>query len=265
MYVTKEKIIIILYILLSICIVLAIGFLLTGKVPEELFKDSKEEKKEDSKEDKKEDSKEDKKEGYENTNTKYAKKTIETNNNDPTILNENDVNVKNYNSNNYDVQYHDDVVKINQEKETPFLGTFMAKDNNNNIIGVPYTPSFTLPTYYKPGSNIFSSTNYVPNYEDSVYLSRTTGLSTLGKAYPTSKMAGGFCSYYENDQIKLEQLCNEVDNTTCSSVSCCVLLGGNKCVSGNKEGPTMKANYTDPTVINKDVYYYQGKCYGNCL
>jgi len=43
-----------------------------------------------------------------------------------------------------------------------------------------------------------------------------------------------------------------------------VLLGGQKCVAGNENGPTMKANYSDFLVLNKDFYYYQGKCYGNC-
>lgn len=248
MYVTKEKIIIIIYILITICIVLGIGFLITGKVPEELFKESKEEKKE----------------GYETQNTQYSKSFNDDNN--PVALNENDLSVKtNYNMNNYDVQYHDDAAELKKETETPFLGTFMAKDINNRIISVPYTPSLTLPTYYQPGSFVFGSTNYVPNYEDSVYLSRTTGLSSVAKAYPSSEMYGGFCNYYANDQIKLEQICNQLDGNTCASVSCCVSLGGNKCVTGNEKGPLMKANYTDPSVINKDVYYYQGKCYGNCL
>ena len=34
---------------------------------------------------------------------------------------------------------------------------------------------------------------------------------------------------------------------------------------GRKEnGPTNPANYSDHTLKNKDFYYYQGKCYGNC-
>ncbi len=62
----------------------------------------------------------------------------------------------------------------------------------------------------------------------------------------------------------LEMKCNSLDTETCSTTSCCVLLGGQKCVSGNLEGPTMKSNYSDIFIVNKDVYYYQGECYGNC-
>jgi hypothetical protein len=64
----------------------------------------------------------------------------------------------------------------------------------------------------------------------------------------------------------LEEKCNAVAPESCASTSCCVLLGGEKCVSGNENGPYMTANYTDYTLTarNKDFYYYQGKCYGNC-
>jgi hypothetical protein len=43
-----------------------------------------------------------------------------------------------------------------------------------------------------------------------------------------------------------------------------VLLGGSKCVSGNENGPSVKSNYSDILVRNKDSYMYMGKCYGNC-
>lgn len=259
MYITKEKLVSVFFIIVTICIVLACGFLITGKSPEEIFKEPNKKESKDSKE------------GYTTANTQYSSETItqediENNRDEEIEINPYDTNINKYDSGNYNVQYHDDAKDIYQKElsQKPFLGTVMVRDNSNNLISIPYTPSNVLPTYYQPGSFIFGSSSYVPNYEDSVYLSRTTGLSTVGESYPSSKKAGGFCDYYMNDPENIEQKCNKLKKDTCASVSCCVLLGGKKCVSGDEKGPVMKANYTDPSIINKDVYYYQGKCYGNC-
>lgn len=171
-----------------------------------------------------------------------------------------------YDSNNYNIQYHDDPTTAKNQGSiyNTAFGSMVVKDNSGNMVSMPYVPGQALPNYYKPGSFVFGATNFVPNYEDSVYLSRTTGLSSVAKAYPTSSFMGGFCTNYRVDKVKLEQKCNTLDAETCASTSCCVLFGGSKCVSGDQSGPMMKANYTDPSVLNKDVYYYQGKCYGNC-
>jgi hypothetical protein len=171
-----------------------------------------------------------------------------------------------YDSNNYNIQYHDDPTTAKNQGSiyNTAFGSMMVKDTSGNMVSLPYVPGQALPNYYQPGSFVFGATNFVPNYEDSVYLSRTTGLSTVAKAYPMSSFMGGFCTNYRVDKVKLEQKCNTLDAETCASTSCCVLFGGSKCVSGDQSGPIMKANYTDPSVLNKDVYYYQGKCYGNC-
>ena len=68
----------------------------------------------------------------------------------------------------------------------------------------------------------------------------------------------------KNNAIELETQCGKIPKDACAYTSCCVLLGGSKCVAGNQSGPTMKANYSDVSVLNRDYYYYQGKCYGNC-
>ena len=119
-------------------------------------------------------------------------------------------------------------------------------------------------TYYEPGTYIFGPSSYVPNYEDSVYLSSTTGQSTVMPVYNIAAMAVGFCAQNQHDKIAIEQNCNALDPNTCESTSCCVLLGGQKCVAGSVNGPNLKTNYSDVLVQNKDSYYYQGKCYGNC-
>jgi len=119
--------------------------------------------------------------------------------------------------------------------------------------------------YYNPASFRFgTSSTYVPNYEDSVYLSRTTGQSTIGEILNPAYMLGGMCDYYKNQPTQLEAACQKLDKNTCASTSCCVLLGGAKCVSGTEQGPTVKSNFSDIYVRNRDYYYYQGKCYGNC-
>jgi hypothetical protein len=171
-----------------------------------------------------------------------------------------------YNSDNLDLQYHDDANAIIKQDgiNSASFNSVNVLDQNGVMQSIPYSPAQSLPIYYSPGSFVFGASSYVPNYEDSVYLSRTTGLSTVGQAYVTSSMNGGFCNSMTNNSLSLEQKCQSLPSDVCSSTSCCVLLGGSKCVAGDGNGPTMKANYTDPSIINKDVYYYQGKCYGNC-
>ncbi len=120
------------------------------------------------------------------------------------------------------------------------------------------------PTYYQPGSYKFGSATYVPSYEDSVYLSKTTGQSSTSSYLDPATMMGGACSYYKDQPEKLEEMCLAIDKNNCGAMSCCVLLGGSKCVSGSALGPHNKLNYGDITLRDKDYYYHDGKCYGNC-
>jgi hypothetical protein len=120
------------------------------------------------------------------------------------------------------------------------------------------------PTYYEPGTYKFGSATYVPSYADSIYLSKTTGRSSTSSYLDAATMKGGACSYYKDQPEKLEEMCLAVDNNNCGAMSCCVLLGGSKCVSGDALGPRNKLNYGDITLRDKDYYYHDGKCYGNC-
>ena len=143
-----------------------------------------------------------------------------------------------YNSNNYNLKYHDDL-SLNDQ-----LGEIHPN-----------------PIYYQPGTFKYGGSTYVPTYEDSVYLSKTTILPT---ASPYKKESSDICSEYKFQPNKLENACNNMDTKTCKTSKCCVLLGGSKCVSGNDQGPTMKYNYSNYLVKNRDYYYYNGHCYGNC-
>ena len=137
-------------------------------------------------------------------------------------------------------------------------------DQQGNPVVIPYAAMQGTVTYYQPGSFPFGSSSYVPKYEDSVYLSRTTQLATTAPYVPSDGPLGA-CDAYKNLPSQQEEYCRSLDLNTCSSTSCCVLLGGAKCVAGNETGPIYKHNYGDYLLRNKDSYYYNGKCYGNCV
>ena len=162
-----------------------------------------------------------------------------------------------------DIQYHESEDQIRNQANDP-LGTTWIYDKDGNKVLYPATSVQGSMTYYTPGSYPFGTANYVPNYEDSVFLSKITGLSSTMKLKPTAEMLGGFCSFYKNQPDKMEEACKNTDIDKCASNNCCVLLGGSNCVSGNELGPYQKTNYGDIFIRNKDFYYYQGKCYGNC-
>ena len=144
------------------------------------------------------------------------------------------------------------------------LGKYWMFDEEGKLIEVNTEMNKSPILYYIPGAYKFGASNYVPNYEDSVYLSRTTRESQMAPVVNTASQLGGFCSQYATNTAALEEKCAAQDLNACASTSCCVLLGGQKCVAGNENGPKNPANYTDYSLMNRDFYYYQGKCYGNC-
>ncbi len=164
-----------------------------------------------------------------------------------------------------DVQYHDNLDDINAQTDSGVsFGSMNVIGPDGKLITIPTTTTQPGSTYYQPGSYPFGASSYVPSYEDSVFLSKLTKTSTTSPVYNTASELGGFCSQKKSFPYELEQKCNSLDKNTCGSTSCCVLLGGSKCVSGGVNGPTMKSNYSDIFIKNREQYYYQGKCYGNC-
>ena len=119
------------------------------------------------------------------------------------------------------------------------------------------------PIYYEPGTFKYGGSTYVPNYEDTVYLSKTTRQSCMSNVNPPEKPVN-VCLEYQYSPTRLENACNNMDTNSCKSSNCCVLIGGEKCVSGNSQGPTYKNNYSDFLIKNRDYYYFNNKCYGNC-
>jgi len=216
---------------------------------------------------------------YSNVITNSNKNYLADNSNSPGVATfsqtEADIDAKNeftdntalrYTPDNLNIQYHDSAadIKNNGIDNTDFT-EIMVMDGCGNQIYLPNKGTQGYPTYRKPYSFPYGPSTFVPNYEDSVYLSRTTGMSINAPIYDTASSLGGFCEQNKSNPDLLEQKCNHLDKNVCASTSCCVLLGGAKCVSGNQQGVKMKSNYNDPSLLNKDFYYYQGKCYGNCF
>jgi len=168
-------------------------------------------------------------------------------------------------SNNLDVTFHEsaeDLAKKNDTGDDTF-GAITVLDKDGNLVTLPRTEIHGDITYYTPGSYTFGASTYVPKYEDSVYLSRTSHLPTMAE-YTNAFKEVGFCEADKKSPFEIENKCSALDKNVCGSTSCCVLLGGSKCVAGNENGPTQKANYGDLRVRNRDYYTHMGKCYGNC-
>jgi hypothetical protein len=172
---------------------------------------------------------------------------------------------KKYNdiSYNLDIQFHDDYTNKTDDLGLN-AGTAYIVDSSGNTTAMPSPGDGTTTTYFKPGAYTYGSSVFVPTYEDSVYLSRTANKYFNKPILETSSIKGGICNFYKNSPEQLEYACQNTDPNVCASTSCCVLIGGAKCVSGSKTGPTMISNYSDPLLPNKDYYYFQSKCYGNC-
>lgn len=182
------------------------------------------------------------------------------------MLNPSETNLKtNYDPKNLNVTYHDDPqTTYSNDTYVTTMGTAKVYDVSGNLIDIVSNKVQGNIVYYQPGSYKYGATSYVPYYEDSVYLSRTANTLTNTPIFIPTNVVRGFCNKYKNDSIKLEEQCNAINNQTCAATTCCVLLGGQKCVAGNEKGPVMKDNYRDFKILNNDFYYYQGKCYGNC-
>lgn len=171
-----------------------------------------------------------------------------------------------YDSNNYDVKYHPDASEL--EKQGSFYDVSMksvyVKDQHGNMVALPYNGVQGNITYYQPGSFTYGPTSYVPYYEESVLLSRANQQISITPTYLTSVLKTDFCEFNKSNPEKVEEICNSLSADKCTKSSCCVLLGGQKCVAGKEHGPSKQANYSDVFVLNKDFYHYRDKCYGNC-
>jgi hypothetical protein len=167
-----------------------------------------------------------------------------------------------YSPDNLDMQYHSDPQAQPDAKDN-LVGYKIVKNSRGENVEVPYAEIKGETLYHAPGSVKFGPSSYVPNYEESVYLSKLTNESPFSELVQSSDQ-NGFCKQYAQSPEQLEEKCNQLSHEICSSTNCCIHFGGAKCVAGNEQGPLMHYNYNDPMVKNRDFYYYKGKCYGHC-
>jgi hypothetical protein len=180
-------------------------------------------------------------------------------------------------SNNYDFNYHiNETDMINSMKsglDSTDLGGYnsmIVRDKYGNLVRLDADPRSSLLgidgeiVYNKPGTSKYGMGNYVPDYVESQLLKNDLGLMSMSKYVDTKTQSLGFCELNKNSPITLDEKCNKLDGNICASTSCCVLFGGEKCVAGDVNGPKNKSHYTDLFVKNKDFYYHNSKCYGNC-
>jgi len=76
-----------------------------------------------------------------------------------------------------------------------------------------------------------------------------------------------FCKSTKGKSHRIEEKCKKQKDTTCKTLSCCVLAmkkGEKKgqCLAGTKLGPTYHTD-ENGNDVNFDYYYYQNKCYGS--
>lgn len=159
-----------------------------------------------------------------------------------------------YNPNEIDITYHESPEEIMEDDE---LGYF---EGENRIL----LSDDTMFDHKQASKDRHKSSDFIPTYEDSVFLSRLSDLSHSKPIYDSASILAGFCHFHQLDPSATESKCNSLDKNVCASTDCCVLLGGAKCVAGSKKGPYNKSHYSDPQLPKKDHYYFKGKCYGNC-
>jgi tetratricopeptide (TPR) repeat protein len=141
-------------------------------------------------------------------------------------------------------------------------------ENTSDIIDQPsltkgldvenVTPS---PVYYEPGTQIYGGLGYGPTHSDVANMNNKL-TSKLEEVDTSDKR--GFCAMSDNSMVNIDEKCRTLPHDVCASTDCCVLLGNEKCVQGDVHGPSKKGVYSDTTIKNRDLYYYKGKCYGNC-
>lgn len=187
----------------------------------------------------------------------YENQIIYLQNQKLSVKDDNKTSNKKYNSDNLNITYHTDPIKeIPTDANNLVVGRMWINDADGNLKSVPYDYVKNTTHYYPSGSYIFNPPTFVPNYEESVFLSKVSNI-------PTFTLLNNH-QEYKGSRLDSELSCNAKDKHRCMRSGSCVLFGGEKCVSGDEMGPTIKSNYSDITIINRDYYYYKGICYGNC-
>jgi len=120
--------------------------------------------------------------------------------------------------NDVSTQFHDDIETIKKQNDMYDLnfGEVRVKDQNGDIIILPKTNAQSSVTYYQPGEFPFGASNYVPNYEDSVYLSSVGNRTMFGAQNNNPSCKDDMCKAYNMLRSELDKhyVSNCKTNTT---------------------------------------------------
>ena len=155
----------------------------------------------------------------------------------------------------------DDLPKIPSKQDKSSSDEFRAVQPSI-VQGLDPKTVVGSPVYYEPGTTMYNGLGYSPSYSEMIYLNNHVFKSEPKKVVEAN--VKGFCNQSDNIMNNINEKCNALPSDVCASTECCVLFGGEKCVEGDENGPKNKAVYSDTSIKNRDVYYYQGDCYGNC-
>jgi hypothetical protein len=120
-------------------------------------------------------------------------------------------NTSNYRDNvkdNYNAEFHDNMEDIIKQNKMYDLGFDLTRviDQCGNMISLPKTKAQSSVTYYQPGEFPFGAAKYVPNYEDSVYLSSVGYRTMFGNVdgNTSSSSCGVVCQAYNDFKTKMD-------------------------------------------------------------
>lgn len=110
---------------------------------------------------------------------------------------------------NYDVQFHDSIDDIkSQNKGTDLsFGEVRVRNQNGDVIVLPKIAAQEFTTFYTPGEFKYGASTYVPNYEDSVYLSAISNKQFAPSPYDYNSCASKACAVYQYVQNTLSPYC----------------------------------------------------------
>jgi len=138
----------------------------------------------------------------------------------------------------------------------PSVGIDLSEEK---IQGPPNTPSYSIPSFYDPNAGINSVVdvnNLDTQQEQSAWDMYTDLVSNRDIKQLQMTPGESFCKCNNNDSDTANTECGKLSEYKCKNVGCCIFTSNNKCVAGNKDGPT------GIDVAPVDYYYYKNKCYG---
>ena len=127
-------------------------------------------------------------------------------------------NTPSYNANVSNVKYHDDPSKLSDPQRD-----IMIKGPDGKMI--KWSDAVKIDARYNnSGYSRYSPTNYVPEYEDSIFLSRfssyTAKAPVVDYGFGLGPDKSGFCKASESNPSETDIKCNKLDANTCAATSC---------------------------------------------